>query len=415
MNTTKKPALRPVAGGVAAPKGFMASGVRAGIKSDKLDLALLFSQQEASVAGVFTTNRLAAAPVLLCQERVMAGKARAVVVNSGNANACTGEEGMQDARAMARRTAEALGLNNDAQILVASTGIIGHRLPMTKIHGAIPAAVVALTEDGGNAAAEAILTTDLVPKAAAVETETSGGTVRVGAMAKGSGMIRPRLTGPGASPPHATMLAFITTDALFSPGELQPMLEEATAASFNYITVDGQTSTNDSVILLANGASGVRPSSPSDKIAVEDAVHSVCLEMAHAIVKDGEGATKFVTVCVRGGKTKADAERAAFAIAESNLVKTALFGSDPNWGRIISAAGASGASLNPELVRISLNGVDVFDRGKPIGDGVKALAEGLQGSEAQIEMDLGAGEEQTIVWTSDLSYEYVRINAEYHT
>ena len=193
------------------------------------------------------------------------------------------------------------------------------------------------------------------------------------------------------------------------------MLEEATAASFNCITVDGQTSTNDSVILLANGASGVRPSSPSDKIAVEDAVHSVCLEMAHAIVKDGEGATKFVTVCVRGGKTKADAERAAFAIAESNLVKTALFGSDPNWGRIISAAGASGASLNPELVRISLNGVDVFDRGKPIGDGVKALAEGLQGSEAQIEMDLGAGEEQTIVWTSDLSYEYVRINAEYHT
>lgn len=416
MNTLKGPVPSKVDGGVVAPKGFMASGIQAGIKKNKPDLALLFSQSEASVAGLFTTNQMAAAPVLLCQERLATkGKIRAVIVNSGNANACTGEEGKKDATAMVQRTAEALGLTNNSEVLVASTGIIGHRLPMAKIHGAIPAAVAALSKSGGETAAEAILTTDLAPKTTAIEVETSGGVVRVGAMAKGSGMIRPRLAEPISAPTHATMLAFLTTDADLTSEELQPMLKEAVSESFNCITVDGETSTNDSVIMLANGASGVKHLTKPDKNAIANAIHFACLEMAHAIVKDGEGATKFVTIRVSGGKTKSEAKRAAFAIADSNLVKTALYGGDPNWGRIISAVGASGASIKPDSVRIALNEIEVFAEEKPKEDGVNALAKGLQDPEVMIEVDLCSGNEEVMVWTSDLSYDYIRINAEYHT
>ncbi len=416
MSAPKRTTPSEVDGGVVAPKGFMASGIKAGIKKNKPDLALLFSQSEASVAGLFTTNQMAAAPVLLCQERIATnGKIRAIIVNSGNANACTGKEGKKDAMAMVQRTAEALGLNNNSEVLVASTGIIGHRLPMAKINAAIPAAVAALSKSGGNAAAEAILTTDLSPKTIAIEVETSGGAVRVGAMAKGSGMIRPRLAEPTSTPTHATMLAFLTTDADLTSEELQPMLREAVSESFNCITVDGETSTNDSVIMLANGASGVKHMTAPDKKVITEAIYIACLEMAHAIVKDGEGATKFVTVRVSGGKTKSEAKRAAFAIADSNLVKTALYGGDPNWGRIISAVGASGASTKPESVRITLNEVEVFSGEKPNEDGVKALAKGLQDPEVLIEVDLCSGEKEAVVWTSDLSYDYIRINAEYHT
>ena len=384
-------------------------------KQEGLDLALVFSEREAAAAGVFTRNALAAAPVHLCRDRVRRGKARAVIINSGNANACTGEAGDKDARAMSRRTAEALGLAGDDQILVASTGVIGHRLPMAKIESAIPAAVSALDEQGGDAAAKSILTTDLVPKTAAVEVELSGGSVRVGAMAKGSGMIRPRLVEPegpaSLPPPPAPMLAFVTTDASAEPADLQKTLSRAAEESFNCITVDGETSTNDTVLLLANGASGVGVSTPADLETFQEAIGAVCLKMAHAIVRDGEGATKFVTVRVSGAADGRQARTAAFAIADSNLVKTALFGCDPNWGRIVSAAGASGVEVRPEALRVKLNGAETFGGARADPEGAKPL----DGPEVEIEIDLGVADGTATVWTSDLSYEYVRINAEYHT
>ncbi len=402
-----------VEGGITAPGGFTASGVRAGIKQEGLDLALVFSEHEAAVAGVFTRNTLAAAPVHLCRERVHRGKARAVIINSGNANACTGESGEKDALAMARRTEEALGLDGDDQVLVASTGIIGRRLPMAKIQSAIPAAVSSLDTQGGGAAAKAILTTDRVPKTAAIEVELSGGSVRVGAMAKGSGMIRPRLAAPedAPPPPQATMLAFVTTDASVAPADLRKTLVRAADDSFNRITVDGETSTNDTVLLLANGASGVGASAPADLETFQEAVSAVCLKMAHAIVRDGEGATKFVTVRVNGAADNRQARTAAFAIADSNLVKTALFGRDPNWGRIVSAAGASGVEVRPETLRVKLNGAETFGGGRAHPEGAKPL----DGPEVEIEIDLGVADGTATIWTSDLSYEYVRINAEYHT
>lgn len=402
-----------VEGGITAPGGFTASGVRAGIKQEGLDLALVFSEHEAAVAGVFTRNTLAAAPVHLCRERVLRGKARAVIINSGNANACTGESGEKDALAMARRTGEALGLDGDDQILVASTGIIGRRLPMAKIQSAIPAAVSSLDTQGGGAAAKAILTTDRVPKTAAIEVELSGGSVRVGAMAKGSGMIRPRLAAPedAPPPPQATMLAFVTTDASVAPADLRKTLIRAADDSFNRITVDGETSTNDTVLLLANGASGVGASAPADLETFQEAVSAVCLKMAHAIVRDGEGATKFVTVRVNGAADNRQARTAAFAIADSNLVKTALFGRDPNWGRIVSAAGASGVEVRPETLWVKLNGAETFGGGRAHPEGAKPL----DGPEVEIEIDLGVADGTATIWTSDLSYEYVRINAEYHT
>ncbi len=405
------PAFRWVEGGVAAAAGFSASGVRAGIKQQGLDLALVFSEHEAAVAGVFTRNALAAAPIRLCRERVRRGKARAVIINSGNANACTGESGKKDALAMARRTGEALGLAGDNQILVASTGVIGRRLPMAKIQSAIPAAVSSLDARGGDAAAKAILTTDRVPKTAAVEVDLSGGSVRVGAMAKGSGMIRPRLAAPEDAPPQATMLAFVTTDASVDTADLRKTLIRAADDSFNRITVDGETSTNDTVLLLANGASGVGASAPADLETFREAVGAVCLKMAHAIVRDGEGATKFVTVRVSGAADNRQARTAAFAIADSNLVKTALFGCDPNWGRIVSAAGASGVEVRPEALRVKLNGAETFGGGRAEPEGAKPL----DGPEVEIEIDLGVADGTATVWTSDLSHEYVRINAEYHT
>jgi glutamate N-acetyltransferase/amino-acid N-acetyltransferase len=311
---------------------------------------------------------------------------------------------------MARRTAESLGLPDDRQVLVASTGIIGRPLPMAKIQQAIPAAVAALDRRGGDAAAQAILTTDTVPKSCAIEVALSGGRVRVGGMAKGAGMIRPRLV-----PPQATMLAFLTTDARVEAAILREMLKRAADLSFNSITVDGETSTNDTVLLLANGASGVGASAPKDRGALTGGIEQVCRELAQAIVRDGEGATKFITVRVRGAADDGEARRAAFAVADSNLVKTALFGNDPNWGRILSAAGACGAALRPEAVRVTLNGVEAFGGGRAHLKGREALASGLRGREVQIELDLGVGDGRATVWTSDLSYEYVRINAEYHT
>ncbi|MFQ5913601.1 MAG: bifunctional glutamate N-acetyltransferase/amino-acid acetyltransferase ArgJ [Nitrospinota bacterium] len=406
---------RPASGGVTAPQGFLASAVRAGIKREGLDLALLFSEREASAAGIFTCNAMAAPPVLLCRERVLSGKARAVVMNSGNANACTGEEGERDALAMTRRTAQALGLPDDGQVLAASTGIIGHPLPMGKIQNAIPAAVAALDAKGGEEAARAILTTDTVPKLTVLELDLSGGRVCVGGMAKGAGMIRPRLVSPEKLPPHATMLGFLTTDARVEAAALQAMLEEAAEGTFNSITVDGETSTNDMVLLLANGASGVGVSSPEDRNALRGAIEEVCRVLAHAIVRDGEGATKFITVRVSGAADNLQARRAAFAVADSNLVKTALFGNDANWGRIVSAAGACGAAMRPEAVRAALNGVETFGGGHANPKGGEALAEGLKGREVQIDIDMGVADGAATVWTCDLSYEYVRINAEYHT
>ena len=415
MSPGEPPSPPTPAGGVTAPKGFLAAGVRAGIKDEGPDLALLFSEREASAAGVFTRNVMAAAPILLCRDRILGGKARAVVVNSGNANACTGEKGWKDTLAMARRTAEALGLPGDEEVLVASTGRIGLPLPMAKIQKAIPAAVAALDANGGGAAAQAILTTDTAPKTSAAEVRLSGGTVRVGGMAKGAGMIRPRLASPGGPAPHATMLAFLTADASVEAPALQEMLERAVDASFNCITVDGETSTNDVVLLLANGASGAAASTAEDRKALQGAIETVCLALAHAIVRDGEGATKFITVRVTGAADDQQARRAAFAVADSNLVKTALFGQDPNWGRIVSAAGACGVAMRPEGVRVALNGVESFGGGIFNPKWKEALAGSLDGPEVRIELDLGVAAGASTVWTCDLSYEYVRINAEYHT
>ena len=395
-------------GGVTAPRLFRAAGLHCGIKaSGKPDLALVVSDIPACAAGVFTTNRAQAAPVLLSQEHLALSsfQTRAIVSNSGCANACTGPQGMADAREMAALTAAELGCE-PSQVLVASTGVIGVNLKMPALRTGIPRAVQALRNTGGGAAAIAIMTTDPFPKEATVRVTTEMGTFTVGGMTKGSGMIEPRM---------ATMLGCLTTDAAVDPAMLSRALADACRYTFNAITVDGEPSTNDCVLALANGASGVVIGEALYP-ALFEAFRVVAHQLALAIVRGGEGATKLVAITVTGAATDADAWMAARALANSPLVKTAVHGADPNWGRLIAAAGRSGAAFVLDQARVRIGPLVLFEDGRPFDERAPQAAEYLKGTDLEIEVNVGAGGTHTAtVWTCDLTADYVKINAEYRT
>ncbi|WP_287153881.1 bifunctional glutamate N-acetyltransferase/amino-acid acetyltransferase ArgJ [Candidatus Solincola tengchongensis] len=385
-------------GGVCAPLGFKAAGVACGLKeSGRPDLCLIYSEVQCSAAGVFTTNAFRAAPVLVSMEHLRGGSLRAVVANSGNANAWTGHRGLEDAREMAVAAARELEVAAE-QVAVASTGVIGCYLDMGKLREGISRAASSLSREGASRAAEAIMTTDTFPKQWALEAEG----FRVGGMAKGAGMISPRM---------ATMLAFITTDAQVEAGELHHALRRVVDRTFNRITVDGCTSTNDMVVVMASGLSGRRVGGWE----MEEALYPLCSRLARMIVEDGEGATRFITVRVRGAADDAEAEVAARAVADSPLVKTAFFGGDANWGRVVQALGASLPQLDPAGVEVRFGGLTVARGGAPVEVEKAALQEVMASPRVDLEIGLGRGEGEAVVWTCDLSYEYVRINAEYHT
>ncbi|PRX33563.1 glutamate N-acetyltransferase [Orenia metallireducens] len=400
---------KEISGGITAPQGFLASGVTGGIKkSGKKDTALIYSQSPAKVAGVFTTNQCAASCVLLNKVNIKDGLAQAIIVNSGNANACTGERGYQDTQEMVSFTAKKLDLEKE-QVLVASTGIIGEFLVMDKIKTGIDKAVADLSQSGGQEAAEAIMTTDTYSKELAIEFEVGDELVKLGGIAKGSGMIEPNM---------ATMLGFLTTDIAIDSNLLQEALVEAINQSFNRITVDGDQSTNDMVTILANGKAGnnIIVDKDEDYNVFLDALKYVCTYLAHQIVRDGEGATKFIEVEVKGAQSLKKATKIAKQIANSQLVKTAMFGQDPNWGRIIMAIGASGVELDLSKVEIKINDTVLLEQGeRVIEHSTETKANLLNDEEIKIEVNLNLGEYSDKVWTCDLSYKYVEINAEYHT
>lgn len=398
-----------VNGGLTAAAGFRAAGVHCGIKAspDRLDLALLVSDVPATAAGVFTTNLAVAPPIVLSKDHLRAsgGRARAVVVNSGCANACTGEAGTRVAHLMAAETARAVDCEPE-EVLVMSTGVIGVQLDPRTVAGGIIAASEVLGVDGHADAALAIMTTDPFPKERAVRVTTDAGTYHIGGIAKGSGMIEPRM---------ATMLGVLTTDAAIAPDLLQRALSEVTERTFNAITVDGECSTNDSVFLLANGASGVHVDEAALPAFV-DGLFEVCRFLATEIVRGGEGATKLVTVHVTGARTYDDAKQAARAIANSLLVKTAIHGGDPNWGRLVAVAGRAGVAFDLQGARVQIGDVVLFEDGRPFDERAPRAAEHLQQKLIDVLVDLGVGgPEEATMWTCDLSREYVRINAEYRT
>jgi glutamate N-acetyltransferase/amino-acid N-acetyltransferase len=386
---------------VTAAKGFVASGVHCGIrKKERLDLSLVRSLVPATGAGMFTINRMLAAPVIVSREHLELAQPQAVVTNSGVANAATGERGLLDARATAAETARLLGLDSE-EVLVLSTGVIGAQLPLANVTAGVRAAAAALSADGGADSAQAIMTTDTQSK----ESVAHGTGFTVGGMAKGSGMIHPQL---------ATMLAVVTTDYPLEAGEAIKFLRPAVNTSFNAISVDGECSTNDTVILLANGASGIERTPASDaEFAL--CVRKVCGELAKLIVTDGEGATVLAEIAVRGAASEPEARAIAERVATSPLVKTALYGHDANWGRIAAAAGSAKfnggfAQLDPDTLSISIDGIAVLVDGRPSGD-EPALTNG----HCAIELDLAIGDGTANYLTTDLSYDYVRINAEYRT
>jgi glutamate N-acetyltransferase / amino-acid N-acetyltransferase len=429
----KKTLFHSIAGSVTAPAGFAAAGVFCDIKrlgtgkgsnkGPKRDLALLVSDAPAAVAGTFTTNQICAAPVRLCAERVKRGVARAVVVNSGNANACTGQKGLRDAGLMAKLAATALKIS-PAQVLVASTGRIGVPLPMNNVQkGILQAAALAKSDlASGSHAAEAIMTSDTRPKEIAVEFELDGRTVRIGGMCKGAGMIQPGMSQSGAAPAlrplHATMLCFLTTDAAIEAKTLQASLNEAVAKSFNRITVDGDMSTNDTVLVLANGRAGHRPlTAHSPNLPVfQAALDHVTLELSRKIVLDGEGVSRFVTVRVHGARTFAEADIAARAVANSSLVKTSWCGGDPNWGRIICALGYSAARVEESKVDVgySLPGqrkiLYSLRRGRPTRVSFKALCQITTASAFDLHLHLNMGRAGALIYAADLTENYVDFN-----
>ncbi len=399
---------------VTLTPGFKAAGVHVGVKTsnkNKKDIALIYSDTPCAVAGVFTTNVVKAAPVCYDMEIVENGHAQAVIINSGNANACTGQQGMKDAQSMAAATGKALNLPSN-QVLVCSTGVIGHPLPMEKIFTGIRQAAEALSEEGGRAAAEAILTTDVWRKEMSKTVDLDGLTVTLGGMAKGSGMISPKM---------ATMLCFITTDAAIRPEVLKKALTEASALTFNQISVDGDMSTNDTALILANGKAGNAPIEYGSKnyekfLAV---LRDICLYLAKKIARDGEGANHLFEAEVLHAKSEEDALKAAKAIVSSNLVKTAVFGKDANWGRIICAAGYSGADFDPQKVDIQLSSYTgefyVAKDGCGIPFDEDYAAKVLSEENVKTIVDLKAGDYSGKAWGCDLTYDYVKINADYRT
>ena len=398
-----------VEGGVTAARGFRACGVAAGIKyQNRKDLALVVADCPAAVAAVYTTNKVAAAPVQVDRERTHSGQAQAVVVNSGCANACTGATGLANAREMARLAAQELGIGEQS-VLVCSTGVIGVHLPMDRVVAGVKLAAGALSREGGDDAAHAIMTTDTVDKQMAVELEIDGKTVCIGGMCKGAGMIEPNM---------ATMLGFITTDAAVQPEALDQALREAVEVSFNRVVVDGDQSTNDTVILMAGGAAGNQVLTPyhSQWQYFVDALTTVCLELGKKMVLDGEGASKFVTVRVKGARTEQDAQLAARAISKSPLVKTSWFGLDPNWGRVIAAVGYSGADVDDQKARILYGDICAYDQGRVADKSLLASMQDVMRKRAfDVTVELNLGEGEDTVYTCDFSYDYVKINAEYTT
>jgi glutamate N-acetyltransferase/amino-acid N-acetyltransferase len=400
---------KQIEGGVTAPRGFRAAGVSAGIKpgSVKKDCALIVSDLPAVTAGTFTSNLFKAPPIKWTQTRCATGLARAVFANSGNANACTGKAGYKDAAATAALVGK--GLDSPPKtVCILSTGVIGLRLPMDRIALGVRGCLKNLSSSGSHDAALAIMTTDTVPKEKAIEVKLEAGTIRIGAIAKGSGMISPRM---------ATMFCIVTTDAAIEATPLAGILREAVALSFNQICVDNDMSTSDAVICMANGASGVPviTSRPEDCETFRQATIELCREMAKALVRDGEGATKFVEIQVGGAASDKDAKTIARAIAVSQLCKTAFYGQDPNWGRIACAAGYAGVKFNPEKVSIWIDDVLVMERGMPAAFEEEKAAACMRNPEFQIRVDCGKGTGKATFWTSDLSHEYVKINADYRS
>ena len=431
-----KAKLTAIPGSIVAPRGFSASGVFCDIKrlgtgkgsdkGNKRDLALIVSEVPATVAGMFTTNQASAAPVKVCLERVPEGRAQAVVVNSGNANACTGRQGLKDAREMARFTEQTLVLP-PGSVFVGSTGRIGVTLPMDNVRAGIIAAAVELgpTADHASQAAEAIMTSDTKSKQVAVEFKLGGKPVRIGGICKGAGMIQPGMSAtgkrPAAVPLHATMMCFVTTDAAIEAKVLQAALREAVANSFNRITVDGDMSTNDTVLVLANGLAGnpkAEVRSPTSKgfATFQAALSHVCLELATMIVRDGEGVSRFVTVRVNGARSFADADAAARAVANSPLVKTSWHGGDPNWGRIIAALGYSPATIVEEKVDIGYSAPGSRDilwslkRGQPTTATFKELCAAVAPKEFDLHVNLNLGRAGAVIYAADLTEEYVDFN-----
>ena len=387
--------------------GFKTAGVAAGIKKNgHSDLGLIVSDVPASVAGVFTRNQIQAAPVRLDRERVAGGVCRAVIVNSGNANCCTGAEGYRNAVRMGRAAASALNVP-EAQVLVASTGVIGEPLPVECIESALPGLLAGLKTEGVTDFAEAIMTTDRVPKVVSRQGRLGGRTFTLTGVVKGAGMIRPDV---------ATMLCFLMTDIAAAPDALREMLVAAADRSFNRITVDGDTSTNDTILLLANGLAGAAVDSDDARAAFQAVLDEVMLALAKWVVKDAEGSNKLVEISVRGALSDPDALRIADTIAHSPLVKTALFGEDANWGRILAAAGRAGVPLNPDTVDVFIGPAQMVSRGMGCGKAVEAEATRvLKSDEFCIALDLHLGLGRASVFTCDFSIEYVKINADYRS
>ncbi len=394
--------------GVTYAKGFTAAGIKAGIKkSGNEDLAVIYTAKAAAVAGTFTKNAVAAAPVYVSKDVVKNKTAHAIVANAGCANACTGEQGMKDAKEMASITAAQLGIKAE-EVIVASTGVIGVNLPMDKMDAGIKKAVSELSETGSVDAGSAIITTDTHSKTREMEFVLGGQTVRMGAIAKGSGMIQPNM---------ATMLCFITTDAAIEQTLLQKALSTVVETSFNMISIDGDMSTNDMAVVLANGAAG------NQLITEENEDYSVfctklselCQSLSQEIAADGEGATKFITIQVKNAPSFEDAKTVAMSVAKSPLVKTAFFGEDPNWGRVICAIGYAGVEMIPEKTKVAFGGVTVFENGMGVDSAVEKLHKVMEEHDIVIDIDMGLGEAEATVWSCDLSYEYVKINGEYHT
>lgn len=391
--------------GVTFAKGFRASGVVAGIKKKVglHDMTLLMADQPVPAAAVFTRNLVHAAPVVVCKDHLekSQGKIQAIIVNSGCANAVTGEEGYQNALTMTRETAESVGCKPE-EVLVMSTGVIGQQLPMKKVSAGIKLASQSLSSDGGADAALGIMTTDTKPKKAQTVISTSQGEVRIGGMAKGVGMIHPNM---------ATLICIVTTDAVFAPEVLKKIVREVADQSFNRITVDGDTSTNDTFAVLASGASGITP----DPEKFSAALLEVCTDLSKQILRDGEGATKLITLRVSGTKTDADATQIAKTIATSLLFKTAIYGKDANWGRVLAAAGRSGVEFDPELAELKFGNLKLVAGGQPLAFSEEAALEILSEPDLDVTLSVGHGKGSSEVWTCDLTHEYVSINAHYRT
>ncbi len=401
--------LTTITGGITSPKGFKAAGVKAGIKqSGKEDVAVIYSIVPAAAAAVFTTNDMAAAPVIISREHIKGGVLSAIVVNSGCANACTGEQGMINAQEMVKQTAELLAISPQT-VLVSSTGIIGVNLPMDKVAAGIHQAVSQLSVEGYDNAMQAIMTTDTFAKTIAYEFTLGDVPVRIAGIAKGAGMIHPNM---------ATMLGYITTDADISSPLLKKALDQAVSLTFNMITVDGDTSTNDTVCVMANGQSGnslIDSETDPNYLLFVEALQTICRFLAQQVVRDGEGATKLLEITVKGALSFEQGKKAAMSIAKSPLVKTAFFGQDPNWGRILCAVGYSGSNVQPARTSLSIGGVTIVEAGLGARYDEAALRKVMSEKDITVVVDLGLGEAEATVWTCDFSYEYVKINGEYHT